>query len=90
MRFERYKVMKQSDEYSFHELSRMIDFSVKTRKELTESEYQYLLGRLAERKSDFFVSPKTNIIYTIGGSKDNRMMWRVISRPMNVYGVYTN
>ncbi len=87
VRFERYKVMKQSGSYGFGELSRMIDFSNPVK--LTELEYQYHLGRLAQVKSDFLISPKTKQIYTIGGnSGDGRKMWKIIGRPLKVHGVY--
>jgi len=86
VRFERYKVMKQSGNYSFNDLSRMIDSRNPVK--LTELEYQYHLGRLAQVKSDFLMSPKTKQIYTIGGSENSRKMWKIIGRPLKVHGVY--
>lgn len=83
MRFERYKVVKQTTKYSFNDLSKMVDMN--NSKKITEIEYQFLSGRLYQGKSDFLVSPSGKL-YTIGGSNNNRFIVPVLGKPLMVYG----
>lgn len=73
MKYQRLKTFLDGKKYSFKDLSKMAMFNL--RKPLTESQYQFLQGKMFEAKTDILTNNK--FFFTTAGSEGNRFLIRL-------------